>query len=80
METNIPAPEPTTEDSVRPVRPEESRWTVGQWSGLPNYECKECPFSTLDLPLMEEHIVKVHSTQITSEAEPVRSRRYKRRE
>jgi hypothetical protein len=71
-----PAPEPTSEDSVRPVRPDESRWIVGQWSGLPNYECKECPFSTLDLPKIEEHIAKVHTE---AEAEPAR-RRYKRRE
>jgi hypothetical protein len=35
-------------------------YRVGAWSGLPNYECALCPFSTLDLPVMEEHLEKVH--------------------
>lgn len=37
------------------------RYHVGAWGGLKNYECLLCPFSTLDLPVMEEHLEKAHS-------------------
>ena len=34
---------------------DEQRFTVGTWSGFPNYECTLCPFSTLDRRTMEDH-------------------------
>jgi hypothetical protein len=73
-EPTIPAPRPT----VDPVRPEGQGWTVGKWSGLDNYECVDCSFSTLDLPLIQDHRVKVHAPPSDKPAaEP--KRRYVRR-
>jgi len=37
------------------------RYTVGKWHDLPNYQCTQCPFSTLDKAEMEEHWQKVHA-------------------
>jgi len=33
-------------------------YTEGAWGGRVNYECKACPFSTLDLPLIRKHVTK----------------------
>lgn len=33
-------------------------YTVGEWSGLPLYECSDCQFSTTDLKLIKAHVVK----------------------
>lgn len=49
-----PAPEPTPEAPANPW------YTVGEWSGMPNYCCTQCPFATLDVDLMDEHSFKRH--------------------
>ena len=33
-------------------------YIVDEWSCLPLYECSDCPFSTTDLRLIKEHVVK----------------------
>ena len=33
-------------------------WTVSRWKDQDNYECTHCPFSTLDLSLMQEHALE----------------------
>lgn len=35
-------------------------WKVGTWSGLPNYECTDCPFSTLVEDRIEDHVYSKH--------------------
>jgi hypothetical protein len=35
-------------------------WKVGTWSGLPNYECTDCPFSTLVEDRIEDHVYRKH--------------------
>jgi hypothetical protein len=35
-------------------------YTIGQWSGLPNYSCTHCPFSTLDEAEILTHIIEKH--------------------
>lgn len=81
-EPQLSAPEePVGVPTADPVHAEETKWTVGQWGGLPNYECVDCPFSTLDLEKMVEHRNTVHSPApepAPESAEP--RRRYMRRE
>jgi len=31
-------------------------YTVGAWSGLPNYSCEICPYATTDRETMIEHV------------------------
>ncbi len=76
MEPTVSAP--LTTPSADPVHVEEAPWTIGQWKGLPNYECKLCPFSTLDLPVMEEHQEQKHAPEPASVQPKVKRRRYKR--
>ena len=38
-------------------------YTIGQWSGLPNYSCTHCPFETLDEAEMLTHIIEKHLPQ-----------------
>jgi hypothetical protein len=38
-------------------------YTIGQWSGLPNYSCTHCPFSTLDEAEILMHIIEKHLPQ-----------------
>lgn len=33
-------------------------YTEGTWAGHVNYECKACPFSTLDEALIKQHVTK----------------------
>jgi hypothetical protein len=35
---------------------QELPFRVGQWHGLPNFRCPLCPFETLDLTGMQDHI------------------------
>lgn len=35
---------------------EDKGYTEGKWSGMPNYVCGYCPFSTLDQKLVEKHV------------------------
>jgi len=38
---------------------EENEWySVGEWSNLPNYECKHCAYSTTDLHLIKTHVIR----------------------
>lgn len=36
-------------------------YTIGTWSGLPNYSCAHCPFSTLDEIEMIAHVLERHT-------------------
>lgn len=74
------APEDAVPVPVDPVRQNENPWTVGEWSKLPNYECTLCPFSTLDLPIMEEHQRLRHTTNDPAPDQARTRRRYMRRE
>lgn len=38
-----------------------SGYTVGTWAGLPNYECRHCPFATLDEAEMLSHCIARHA-------------------
>jgi hypothetical protein len=38
-------------------------YTIGRWSGLPNYSCTHCPFSTLDEAEILTHIIEKHLPQ-----------------
>ena len=49
----------------------EMGYTLGQWAGLPHYACKQCPFDTLDLDVMLEHLVQTHSP-VVALTEPLR--------
>lgn len=37
---------------------ENAYFRVGKWRGMDNYECKHCPFITLEKAAMEKHIDK----------------------
>ena len=37
-------------------RAAEKLYTEGTWSGKVNYECKACPFATLDHDLIRQHV------------------------
>lgn len=57
----------------QPATPsEESKigYTVGQWAGHPQFRCKECAFDTLDLDVMLEHLLRVHSVIALNESAP----------
>lgn len=41
-------------------------WTDGTWSGLPNYECGLCPFSTLNEDEMVRHAMGRHGARARS--------------
>jgi hypothetical protein len=36
----------------------DSLYTVGAWEDLKNYECKVCPYSTLDVEMVRSHVRK----------------------
>lgn len=74
------APEEAPVATDAPVREDEEGYTVGKWGELDNFECKSCPFSTLDLYVMEEHLQR-HTPQIeTSDPQQRVRRRYMRRD
>ena len=35
-------------------------YRVGKWAELDNYECERCPFATLELPRILEHVAREH--------------------
>lgn len=37
-----------------------ARWTTGEWRGHTNYQCKECPYATLDRGAMVKHAATRH--------------------
>lgn len=41
---------------------EAQGYTVGLWAWKPQYLCKQCQFDTLDLKVMEEHLLLAHRT------------------
>jgi hypothetical protein len=43
-------------------------YTIGKWSGLPNYSCTHCPFSTLDEAEILTHIIERHLPQPEEQA------------
>lgn len=45
----------------------EMGYSVGRWAGLTQYKCKQCPFDTLDLDAMLEHLLKQHSVLAVQE-------------
>lgn len=60
-----PAPEETPTiaavDAVDSQSPaEDPDYSISQWNGLPNYECRHCPWSTLDSALIELHAYQQH--------------------
>lgn len=45
-------------------------YRVGQWSGLPNYECLFCPFATLNEQEAIEHFASRHGPQMQPVEQP----------
>jgi hypothetical protein len=43
------------------------RWTTNEWRGHTNYQCKECPFATLDRGAMVKHAATRHPRAWESE-------------
>ena len=56
--TERPKAEPTTPqiDQSDP----EAHYTVSLWAGLENYECSDCPWSTLDKDFIQNHVWEKH--------------------
>lgn len=42
---------------------EDERWELGRWNEHLNYECTECPYSTLDKENIIDHWNKLHMTE-----------------
>lgn len=49
---------PKTKPEPKPEVPEH--WTVGKWKDQPKYECKYCPFDTLDEGKIKQHHWEAH--------------------
>lgn len=45
-------------------------YTVGQWAWMPQYMCKQCEFDTLELSVMEEHLLVAHGTRTPAHLHP----------
>jgi hypothetical protein len=45
-------------------------YTIGTWSGLPNYSCTHCPFSTLGEAEMLQHIIDRHLPRAPEPEQP----------
>lgn len=43
-----------------PARIAEQPYTVGEWSGQPQYRCRYCDFDAMRLEAMLEHVKKAH--------------------
>lgn len=52
---------------------EEIGYTVGQWAWRNQYICKQCQFDSLDLDVMLQHLLLVHSIVALKEPEPALS-------
>ena len=56
--------EPAESEPEEPTEPvpevDEALYTVGKWKGRDNYECKQCPYSSLDKGKVAEHIYNRH--------------------
>ncbi len=52
-----PEPDPEPEPVIATTwAAQDELYSVGKWRDFPNYECLLCPFSTLKLGVMHEHI------------------------
>jgi hypothetical protein len=50
-----------SESEVEAQPTETEHYRIGTWKGRPNYECKYCPYSTVDGERdIEEHVTKKH--------------------
>lgn len=38
----------------------EDLYTIGQWKGLPRYQCNVCAFDTLHEDVIIEHVTQAH--------------------
>lgn len=46
---------------------EESKgYTIGQWAGKEQYRCKQCEFDTLDMDVMLDHLIRMHSAPVSN--------------
>ena len=45
---------------------EEKTYTVGKWQDFTNYQCKLCPFSTLDEDMIQAHYQARHVPNATT--------------
>jgi hypothetical protein len=55
-QTSPPSPSPKGEGGQA-----EIGYTIGQWAGHEQYRCKKCAFDTLELDVMLDHLLRVHS-------------------
>ena len=49
-------PVPKTGNATSPAPEIRLPYILGQWSGLPQYKCRQCPFDSLDEIAILEHI------------------------
>lgn len=49
------APPPPPED-LSPDKP----WREDRWAGMPQFNCRSCPFQTLEAPAIEQHVAAAH--------------------
>lgn len=42
-----------------------------KWNGIQKFECEQCPFDSLDLDAIKEHITKAHVIPEKMPTEPV---------
>lgn len=75
MSEPVPTPTPP-EPEPEPTPEEEARYTVGSWSGQPNYQCTRCKYATLAsseedaAQLMDEHWRMAHAPVVVWPAAP----------
>ncbi len=63
--TPVPGPSPVSKAETG----EGGEYTVGVWSGVPQYKCKRCAFDTLAGPVaILEHLVRTHDSMSALEA------------
>lgn len=48
------------QDDEEDEAPEDERYTPGMWGDFPQFNCKLCPFDSLDFERFEEHWQKDH--------------------
>lgn len=49
------------EVALKEPAPTEQPYTVGEWSGQPQYRCRHCDFDAMRLEVMLEHVENAHS-------------------
>jgi hypothetical protein len=58
------APKRRREPAIAP-EPPEPQYILGTWAGRPRYQCRYCPFDTLDKQAALEHFKEEHAAKIT---------------